>query len=127
MWMAVAVTVCVVGCANGNSGLTSPSPLAVGATESTPASCAIPGVPNNVSAAVGGDEVTLSWSAVGDAADYVVLVGRSPSSSDTLMTNTSHVHHWLDEVPAGTHYVRIHAHNWCGTGRASDPIAFKVP
>jgi hypothetical protein len=125
-WIAVAATACVVGCANGSNGLTSPSQVAVGSTESVPSSCAVPGVPGSLSALVSGKGVSVTWSPVGDAVDYVLLVGRTPSSSDTLLTNTPDPSHWMDEVASGTHYVRVHAHNWCGTSQASTPVAFHV-
>jgi len=125
MWIAVAAAACVAGCANGGSGLTSPSPLAV-ATPSVPSSCAVPGSPDNLSAEVSGTTVSLSWSAVGDASDYVVLVGRTPSSSETQLTNTSDAHHTIDDLPRGTHYARVHAHNWCGTSASSEPISFRI-
>jgi hypothetical protein len=125
MWIAVAAAACVAGCANGSSGLTSPSPLAV-ATPSVPSSCAVPGAPDNLSADMTGHTVNLSWSAVGDASDYVVLVGSTPSSSETALTNTSETHHSIDDLPRGTHFARVHAHNWCGTSESSEAISFRV-
>jgi len=125
MWIAVAATACVAGCANGSSGLTSPSPLAV-ATPSVPSSCAVPGAPDNLSADVSGTTVSLSWSTVGDASDYVVLVGWTPTSSETVFTNASGPHHAIDDLPRGTHFARVHAHNWCGTSASSEPITFTV-
>lgn len=125
LWIAIAAAACVAGCTNGSSGLTSPSPVAV-ATPSAPSSCAIPGVPSNLSADVTGTSVGLSWSAVSDAVDYVVLVGWTPRSAETLLTNTSEAYHSIDDVPLGTHFARVHAHNWCGTGEASEPITFTV-
>jgi hypothetical protein len=125
MWIAVAAAAGVTGCANGSSGLTSPSPLAV-ATPSVTSSCAVPETPRRLSADVTGGTVTLSWSAVGDAADYVVLVGSNPSSSETLLTNTPETYHAMADMPAGTHYARVHAHNWCGTSEPSEPIRFTV-
>jgi hypothetical protein len=125
MWIAVAAAACVAGCANGSSGLTSPSPLAV-ATPSVPSSCAVPGAPDNLSADMTGNTVNLSWSAVGDASDYVVLVGWTPGSSETALTNTSETHHSIDDLPRGTHFARVHAHNWCGTSESSEPISFRV-
>src|SRR4029078_6958893 len=110
MLIAVATVTCVAGCANGGSGLTSPSPLAI-ATPSVPSSCAVPGTPDNLSADVTGTTVSLSWSAVGGASDYVVLVGWTPSSSETELTNTPDAHHTIDDLPRGTHYARVHAHN----------------
>ena len=125
MWIAVVAAACVVGCANGNNGLTGPSPLAV-ATPSVPSSCAVPGAPGSLSADVTGSIVTLSWSAVGDATDYVVLVGRTPASTETVLTNTPDTFHLMAGLATGTHFARVHAHNWCGTSEASDPISFTV-
>jgi hypothetical protein len=125
LWIAVAAAAAVAGCANGNSGLTSPSPVAV-ATPSIPSSCSVPNVPGNLSADVTGTSVNLSWSAVSDAVDYVVVVGRTPSSAETLLTNTSAAYHWIEDAPSGTHFARVHAHNWCGTSDPSEAITFTV-
>jgi hypothetical protein len=125
LWMAIVAAACVAGCANGSSGVTSPSPVAV-TTPSVPSSCAVPGAPSHLSADVTGDSVSLSWSSVSDASDYVVLVGWTPMSSETVFTNTSQAHHSIDDMPSGTHYARVHAHNWCGTSDASEPITFTV-
>ena len=125
MWIAVAAAACVAGCANGSSSLTSPSPLAV-ATPSVPSSCAVPGAPDNLSADMTGNTVNLAWSAVGDASDYVVLVGWTPGSAETALTNTSETHHSIDDLPRGTHFARVYAHNWCGTSESSEPISFRV-
>jgi hypothetical protein len=114
MWIAVAAAACVAGCAQGSTGLTGPSPLAV-ATSSVPSSCAVPGTPENLSADV-----------IGDASDYVVLVGWTPTSSETVFTNASETHHSIDDLPRGTHFARVHAHNWCGTSAPSEPIKFAV-
>jgi hypothetical protein len=126
MWIAVAAAACVAGCANGGSGLTGPSPVAL-ATPSVPSSCAVPGAPHNLSADVTATTVSLSWSAVGDASDYVVLVGWSPASSESALTNTLELHHSIDDLPRGTHFARVHAHNWCGTSAPSEPVTFTVP
>jgi hypothetical protein len=125
MWIAVAAAACVAGCANGSAGLTGPSPRAV-ATPAGPSSCAVPGAPEDLSADVTGTTVSLSWSTVGDASDYVVLVGWSPTSSETVFTNASEAHHSIDDLPRGTHFARVHAHNWCGTSASSEPITFTV-
>jgi hypothetical protein len=125
MWIVVAVAACATGCANGNTGLTGPSPLAV-ATPSVPSSCAVPDAPEHLSADVTGTTVNLSWSEVGDASDYVVLVGRTPSGSETVLTNTVDAHHSIADLPSGTHYARVHAHNWCGTSAPTEPVAFRV-
>jgi hypothetical protein len=79
-----------------------------------------------VAADVTGNTVNLSWSQVGDASDYVVLIGWSPSSFETLMTNTADARHSIADLPSGTHFARVHAHNWCGTSAPSEPISFAV-
>jgi len=124
-WIAVGVAACVTGCANGSTGLTSPSPLDV-ATPTVPSSCAVPGAPHNLSVDVTGDTVNLSWSTVRDASDYVVLVGWTPATAETVMTNTLNTQHSLAHLPLGKHFVRVHAHNWCGTSEPSEPVTFTV-
>ena len=125
LWMMAVATACAAGCANGSSGPTSPSPLAV-ATPSVPSTCEPPSTPGNLSADVIGTSVDLSWSEVGDASDYVVLIGWTPSSAETLLTNTSSSRHSIEGLPSGTHFVRVHAHNWCGTSAPSEAITFTV-
>ena len=87
----------------------------------------MPGAPASLSAEVDGASVSLSWSGVGEATDYVVLVGGTPESSETVVTNTAEPHHWIETIPVGTHFARVHAHNWCGTSAASEAITFTVP
>ena len=124
-WIAVGAAACVAGCANGSTGLTSPSPLAV-AAPAAPSSCAVPGAPHNLSVDVTGNTVSLSWSTVRDATDYVVLVGWTPATAETVITNTSDASHSIVDLPAGQHYARVHAHNWCGTSDPSEPFRFTV-
>jgi len=123
--IAGAALLLVAGCANGGGTLTSPSPVAV-VTPTAPASCAVPAVPATPSAEVTGASVSLSWSAVRDATDYVVTVGVTPSSSETVLTNTPVAHHLIEHIAPGTHFARVHAHNWCGTSEASAAVAFSV-
>ena len=123
--IVVVALVSVAACADGGGQLTSPSPVAV-VTPTVPSSCTVPGVPGNLSAEVTGASVSLSWSAVGDATDYVVLVGGTPVSSETVLTNTSEAHHWIESIALGTHFARVHAHNWCGTSESSEAVAFSV-
>jgi hypothetical protein len=125
VWVAFAAAACVSGCANGGSGPINPSPLAV-VTPSAPSSCAEPSAPSNLSANVNGSSVSLSWSSVDEATDYVVLVGWTPMGSETVLTNTSESHHSIDQLPSGTHYARVHAHNWCGTSESSTPAQFTI-
>jgi hypothetical protein len=125
VWIAIAAAACVTGCANGSSGLSSPSPLAV-ATPSLPSSCAVPGAPHSLFAEVIGGSVSLSWSPVSAATDYIVVLSGTSSSAETLLINASGAHHSIDAFPPGTHLARVHAHNWCGSSEASEPVEFTV-
>ena len=129
MWIAAVAAVCVAGCADGGGALSSPtgpsSPLDVG-TPTVPSSCAVPNVPDDLSASVTGSAVSLAWSPVNDATDYVVVVGSTPSGSDILMTNTTEASYTLEGVEPGTRFARVHAHNWCGTSDSSGAVAFTV-
>jgi hypothetical protein len=123
LWIMVAAA-CVSGCAN-QTGPVSPSPVAV-ASPSSSSSCAVPDVPTELSADVSGRSVNLDWSDVSDATDYVVLIGRTGTSAETLLTNTISSQYAIDDAPAGRHFVRVHAHNWCGTSAATMPVAFTI-
>jgi hypothetical protein len=125
MLIGIAVLASAAGCANGGGSLTSPSPVAV-ATPTVPSSCTVPGVPANLSADVNGVSVNLEWSSVGDAADYVVAIGWSPASTETLLTSTTDAHHWIETLPKGVHFARVHAHNWCGTSQSSQTVSFTI-
>jgi hypothetical protein len=75
---------------------------------------------------VTGNTVSLSWSTVRDASDYVVLVGWTPATAETVITNTSDAYHSIVDLPSGKHYARVLAHNWCGTSDASELVTFTV-
>ena len=86
----------------------------------------MPSVPGELSAEVTGTSVSLSWSAVDDATDYVVEVGWTPATSETVLTNSAEPRHWIASIALGTHFARVHAHNWCGTSESSEAVAFSV-
>jgi hypothetical protein len=126
---AALAAVWVAGCADGGSTLLSPtgpsSPLAV-ATPTSPSSCAVPSVPSGLSVSVTAGAVSLTWSPVSEASDYVVLIGNTPSSADVLLTNTTDSTQTLESMEPGSHFARVHAHNWCGTSESSDPVEFTI-
>lgn len=125
LWIAAAAIVTAIGCADGSERITAPTPVPA-ATPTVQESCTLPAVPGDVAADVSGTSVNLSWSAVGGATDYVVIVGWTPLSSESVLTNTSESHHWIERVDAGTHFARVLAHNWCGTSASSDPVSFTI-
>jgi hypothetical protein len=73
-----------------------------------------------------GGTATLAWSAASGATQYIVLVGTSSGSSDTLLTNTSQTHYSWGGLRDGTYYARIEGQNSCGGGRPSSEAAFTV-
>jgi hypothetical protein len=73
-----------------------------------------------------GTAVTLVWSPVADASDYVVLVGNTPSSADLLLTNTTEPAQTIDGAEPGNHFAHVRAHNWCGTSESSEPVSFTI-
>jgi hypothetical protein len=67
----------------------------------------------------------LEWSASNGATQYEVMVGTTPSSSNTLLTNTGQ-NSYAFTAPTGTHYARVQAKNACGGSAASNEITFFV-
>ncbi len=97
---------------------------------------ATPGAPQNLTAAVAGNGVALSWAppAAGDAladggvpTSYVIRAGSGTglfnlASFDTGTLATS----FATSAPNGTYYVRVHARNAFGLGPASNEVSFTI-
>jgi hypothetical protein len=112
-------------CGGGEDGGSSPTgPTGTGGSQS---GCSLPGAPGNLAVTTSGTSVVLSWSAVNGAMEYIVLVGTSPSSSNTLSTNTSQPTYPWSGVPAGSYYARVQARNSCGTSGSSNEVRFTIP
>jgi hypothetical protein len=126
-FVAIA-TALAVACGEGDAVQTPTGPSGTGSSQQPPqAGCSRPNAPANLAvASVAGTTVTLTWSAVNGATQYVVLVGRSPSSSDILSTNTTNTNYQWGGVPQGQHYARVQAMNSCGTSGSSNEINFTV-
>jgi predicted phage tail protein len=120
----VGAAMLVVGC-GGGAFPTAPSPLAA-TSPTVPSTCVVPTTPGNLAAAVDSPSVNLTWSAVGGASDYVVLVGTSETNSDTVVTSAVNPQHTIAQLPAGTYFARVHAHNWCGTSDPSTVTSFTI-
>jgi hypothetical protein len=90
-----------------------------------------PPAPANLSAVVVGARVTLSWSAgpgPGAVSEYRVEAGSGPGLSNiaTLVTgNTPGL--IVDNVPAGTYYVRIRGASTDTVTSASSEVVVTVP
>lgn len=126
--LAAAMTMACGGSDNGGASPTSPSPSGSSGGNTQPqGSCTMPGAPGGLAVqSIVGTSVTLTWSGVSGATQYVILVGTTPSSSNDLSTNTTQTNYtWT--VSPGTHYARVQAKNACGTSGSSNEVSFFVP
>jgi chitodextrinase len=87
----------------------------------------MPAAPANLHVdSVQGSAVSLSWSAVSGATEYLVLVGSTTGNSDELFTNTSQTTYSYGGVKSGRHYARVQAKNACGTSGSSNTVDYSV-
>jgi hypothetical protein len=128
----VLVAMAAIGCSDSGSPVSSPTaPTQTSAGTpppgAAPGGCPLPSAPTNLRvAAIAGTQVTLAWTEVSSATQYVVLVGTSPSSSNTLSTNTTQVTYSWSGVPVGRHFARVQTTNLCGTSGSSNEVEFTV-
>lgn len=115
------------------AGPTAPTPAPIASAAPTPAptpapapACPLPPNPANLVESHVATRVDLSWSASSGAAEYVVIVGSEPSSSNSLFTNTSQTRYSWGGVRVGTYYARVQAKNACGTSGSSNEVMFTV-
>ena len=124
--LSIVLAAAVTGACGGADGASS-SPTGPSSTTTTssqpqaPASC----VPANLTASVASTVVTLQWSAVNGAAEYTVLVGSTPSSSDQLSTNTTNSNYIWTARP-GRQYARVQAKCGVAWGGSSNEVEFTV-
>ena len=122
--MVTLVALAGSACGGGEDGDGSPTGPTGGGSQ---ANCSFPSAPGNLAVATSGTSVVLSWSAVSGAMEYLVLVGTSPSSANTLSTNTSQPNYSWSGVTPGSYYVRVQARNSCGTSGSSNEVRFSIP
>jgi hypothetical protein len=127
----VALAAAVAAGCSGSEGTASPTgpsaSTSSGSSAPPQASCTMPNAPANLRVdAVQGTTVSLSWSAVSGASEYLVLVGSTPGSSNELSTNTSQANYTYGGVKPGTHYARIQAKNACGTSGSSNQVEYSI-
>ena len=110
LWIAVLAAAVAAGCSGGDGGATPTSPSASTSSGATPpqANCTMPSAPANLHVdSVQGSTVSLSWSAVSGATEYLVLVGSTSGNSDELFTNTSQTSYTTGGIKVGHHYARV--------------------
>ena len=117
----------------GGGGGESPSPTGPSQTTTTNTAtpsggggCSMPSAPANLAVSVSSTRVTLTWSRVDGVIDYIVLIGTSPSSANTISTNTTNPEFFWNGGSVGTYYARIQSRNSCGTSGSSNEVAFTV-
>jgi hypothetical protein len=117
-----------VACGGGDQSASpvGPTPIGTGGT-SPQATCSLPAAPSNLRlVSVSGTRVEFAWSASATAAEYVMLIGTTPSSSNILLTNTTQTTYSLGGAPAGHQYARVQAKNACGTSGSSNEVEYTV-
>lgn len=85
-----------------------------------------PGAPRDLSATVSGRAVTLTWTNVSDAAQFVLDVGAAPGRTDATFGVGSASSATFLTVPPGTYYLRVRGTNAFGVSRASNEVALVV-
>src|SRR5262245_7524085 len=116
----------------GNAfGISAPSneaTLAVGA--SGPGPCVgPPGAPGPLEVAVQAATVTLAWGAAsGTPTSYLIEAGATPGTANiaSIDSGSPALSLTAPNVAAGTYFVRVRAHNACGTGAASNEVTVVV-
>jgi len=121
--LAAALTAACGGAEGVDSSPTGPSSTTTTVPSQPQPSC-MPSAPANLRVtAIQGTVVSLAWSAVSGATEYLVLVGTSPGNSDALFTNTAQTNYtWT--AKEGRQYARIQAKNSCGTSGSSNEVEF---
>lgn len=85
---------------------------------------AAPGPPSNLSPAVFGSTVTLTWVPGAGATSYLLLVGSTAGTNDILATNlgSASTSLFATNVAAGAYFVLLQSLNACGQSAASNEV-----
>jgi hypothetical protein len=124
--LAAAVTGACGGADSASSSPTGPTSTPTTSSQPQPAPPQASCVPTNLTvASIQGSVVSLQWSAVSGATEYLVLVGSAPSSSDQLSENTSQPTYTWTAKP-GRQYGRVQAKCGGAFGGSSNEVEFTV-
>jgi hypothetical protein len=120
---------CLTNTGFGRSvGCPTPPPPAAGSARV--GASAVPEAPINLSAAISGSTVTLSWTAPpSGSTSYILEAGSGPGRTDIVPafnTGSSATTIVFTNVPAGTYFVRVRASNSTGVGAASAEVVVIV-
>jgi hypothetical protein len=85
-----------------------------------------PDAPGSASVDVSARRVTLNWSAVLGASDYVVEAGLEPGRPILAHPTGGMTQLVVNDVPPGTYYVRVRAVNEVGVGAASSELVVGI-
>ena len=90
--------------------------------------CDRPGLPRNLSAAVSGDTVRFTWSAVADAVEYRLVVTRRNHVEVMHSITTTGLSDTWTGAPSGAYEAKVQARNAsCGWGGNEAPVPVTVP
>jgi ABC-type glycerol-3-phosphate transport system substrate-binding protein len=127
---ALAAAIAAAGCSGSNGAATPTSPsvsTSGGGSTSPQPSCTAPAPPTNLQLAfVQGTTVSFTWSGVGGATEYLVLIGVTSGNSEELFTNTTQTNYTYGGARPGKHYARVQSKNACGTSGSSNQVEFTI-
>lgn len=87
----------------------------------------VPATPTALHATVEGRRATLTWVNPGDVAGFEIEVGTAPGRTDLRVPIGPVTTVSVDDVPAGTYFVRVRGVNEFGPGVVSDTLTVSVP
>jgi hypothetical protein len=86
-----------------------------------------PGPPRNLTGTVAGGAVTLTWTNVGDASNFVLDAGIAPGRTDVTFGIGAASPVTFANAPPGAYYLRVRGTNAFGVSRPSNEVAVTVP
>lgn len=86
-----------------------------------------PGAPQGLAVTVTGRDVTLTWTNVGDASEFVLDVGVAPGRTDATLGLGTAAPVTLTNAPPGRYNVRVRGTNAFGVSRPSNEVTVLVP
>ena len=81
-----------------------------------------PAAPSGLTSSGSGSTVTLQWTGVSGATDYILEAGTGPGLANIGALRLGNVTQFSTSAPPGTYYVRVRAANGAGVGAASNEV-----